>query len=80
MDNTIHDLLKELHETDAAAAQTVLARLHSEKQEHSALYEDEHGEPTAAGMILFGLIELVGVHGVWKRTPTQERGTINANE
>ena len=31
----------------AAAAQTVLARLHSEKQEHSALYEDEHGEPTA---------------------------------
>lgn len=76
VDNTTHDLIKELHEADAAAAEIILARLHSEQQTNKALYEDEHGEPTAAGMILCGLIETVCVHGVFKRKGVN----LNANE
>lgn len=86
IDNVTHDMLKDLYAADADTARTVLERLHCELKNNAALYEDENGDPTDAGMILFELMETVFVHGLWKRDRAvypflkRERGNINANE
>lgn len=78
MDNITHDFLKDLYTTDADTVRIVFDRLCREKESNAALYQDEQGEATTAGMILHEVIEMLFVHGVWKRDAKamQERGII----
>lgn len=78
MDNITQDFLKELYTADADAARAVFDRLRSEQESNIALYQDKSGNPTTAGMILHEVIEMLFVHGVWKRDAKamQERGIL----
>lgn len=78
MDNITQDFLKELYTADADAVRTVFYRLRSEQESNIALYQDKSGNPTTAGMILHEVIEMLFVHGVWKRDAKamQERGIL----
>lgn len=78
MDNITHDFLKELYTTDADTVRAVLDSLTREQESNAALYQDELGEPTTAGIILHEITEMLFVHGVWKRDAKamQERGII----
>lgn len=78
MDNITHDFLKELYTTDADTVRAVFDRLCREKESNAALYQDEQGEPTTAGIILHEITEMLFVHGVWKRDAKamQERGIL----
>ena len=78
MDNITQDFLKELYTADADAVRAVFDRLRREKESNAALYQNEQGEPTTAGIILHEITEMLFVHGVWKRDAKamMERGII----
>ena len=67
IDNITIDLLKDLYNADCEDVKIVLDVLNYEKEQNSTVYENEDGEPTTAGLLLFELQEMLFVHGLWKR-------------